>query len=123
MKLRAALQIFMILAFIHTLVSPACAFISGKDILMEICAADGSIQTIKVDKALTKVPSDKQNHEKSQNDCAFCFANNHISKILNAAPAITVPISSNYFASSSGTIIPRTLNPTHFQARAPPVLS
>ena len=117
-------QAFFILAFILAQVSPACAFVSGKKSLLEICAADGSFKTIEVDAVFNPLdappPPKKQD---AKNDCAFCFSNSNLVKIPMESLEISMPVPSNYRVSSSGTIVPETLKSFHSQPRAPPVHS
>lgn len=117
-------QAFFILAFILAQVSPACAFVSGKKSLLEICAADGSFKTIEVDAVFNPLdaPPPSKKHD-AKNDCAFCFSNSTIVKIPMESVEISVPVPSNYRFSSSGTIVPETLKTFHTQPRAPPIHS
>jgi hypothetical protein len=120
----ALLQMFLILVFIMAQISPACAFVSGKMSLMEICAADGSSKTIKVSDAFD--PAQKQTPQKDhklQSECALCFSQAHIGKILLNAQNIQAIIPQSYRISSAGMIVPKTLKLHHSQPRAPPALS
>lgn len=75
-SMRNFIHALAILSLVTAFISPACKFISGKWI--EICAADGSLQTIAVtdDRAPPEAPA-KSRHKKPDS-CAFCFAQTHI---------------------------------------------
>lgn len=85
--MRIFLHSLVILAMVMSVISPACAFISGNQNLIEICAADGTVKTIAVSDDFAHaddVPSqdeDSSGHE-MQKDCAFCFAQTHISHMF-----------------------------------------
>lgn len=72
--------LLVILALVSAGISPACAFISGKTSLIEICAADGEIKTVAVTEDGRQVQPGAQ--DKAGNDCVFC---------LNAATAKSGP--------------------------------
>lgn len=60
----------MILALVTAGVSPACAFISGKMTMIEICGVDGMIQvSVPADQA-----PDAADHDQQKYDCGFCLA-------------------------------------------------
>jgi hypothetical protein len=116
------LQVFLIVCFVLAQVSPACAFVSGKMSLMEICAADGTVKTIKV--AEQYDPSAKQGKAPIvAKDCAFCFAQAHLSKLPVHVGVISPVLPSSYISISSGMIVPVSYKFAQGQPRAPPVLS
>ncbi len=76
-------HILMVVALVFASVSPACAFVSGKNIsVIEICSEFG-VKSITVDEngKLVQGGHDKQ---MKKSDCAFCFAQSH-GKTLAAA--------------------------------------
>lgn len=64
------LQCLMILALVTAGVSPACAFISGKMTMIEICGADG---LMKVSVPADQAPDTGDEHPQTY-DCGFCIA-------------------------------------------------
>lgn len=62
-------QCLMILALVTAGVSPACAFISGKMTMIEICGVDGLMQvSVPADQA-----PDTADHDQHGHDCGFCL--------------------------------------------------
>lgn len=64
------MQCLMILALVTAGVSPACAFISGKMTMIEICSVDGMM---KVAVPADQAPDTGDQHQRSY-DCGFCIA-------------------------------------------------
>lgn len=63
-------QCLVILALVTAGVSPACAFISGKTTMIEICSDDGVTKVaVPADQAPDTADHDRQGH-----DCGFCLA-------------------------------------------------
>ena len=60
----------VIFALVTAGVSPACAFISGKMTMIEICGADGMM---KVAVPADELPDEGAKHERAP-DCGFCIA-------------------------------------------------
>lgn len=113
--------LLLILALISAGISPACAFISGKTSLIEICTADGGIKTIAVteDGRQTPIP-DTADHKSKKADCIFCF---------NAGTAKSGPADSIIFyitspprsaTAQSLPAIPSKFSPKFFYATGPP---
>lgn len=74
------LQSLMILALVTAGVSPACAFVSGKMTLIEICGIDGLMNVaVPADQA-----PDSSGQHQQQYDCGFCIAH-------AAGKALTTP--------------------------------
>ncbi len=73
---RNFIQILAILSLVLAAASPACKFISGQ--LIEICAADGTLQTIIAPEGLAppQLPAKQDEHKKSD-PCVFCFSQTH----------------------------------------------
>lgn len=122
------LHIFLILAFVLAQISPACAFVSGKSGLIEICAADGSLKTIAVDakyaqSSQTSSPEKHKAHDRAD-DCGFCFAQAHIKK-LSAQQQDALPLISrtSVLRTGAGSIVYKSVDTDFFQARAPPSVS
>lgn len=64
------LQCLIIIALVTAGVSPACAFISGKTTMIEICGGDGVTKVaVPADQAPDTADHDRQGH-----DCGFCLA-------------------------------------------------
>lgn len=61
----------MILALVTAGVSPACAFISGKMTMIEICGADG---LMKIAVPADQVPDTGDQQHQQSYDCGFCIA-------------------------------------------------
>lgn len=78
------LQSLMILALVTAGVSPACAFISGKMTLIEICGVDGLTQVVV---PADQAPSSPDPHS-SQPDCGFCIAQGGTKALTTAVGAI-----------------------------------
>ncbi|MBI1300793.1 MAG: hypothetical protein GC137_03950 [Alphaproteobacteria bacterium] len=121
-KFSSFLSFLLILAFATAGISPACNWVSGKTMLMEICTADGTVKTIEVSAAEYGFEEEKpQQITHLKNDCAFCFSFDHQTlglsvhdvKIANNPDVKTVTVSLN-------TLISKTYSYNH--ARGPPAL-
>ncbi len=126
------LNALVLVAFVLSGISPACAFVSGKMGTLEICAADGSVQTITISKssdafalyqALNKdTQADEaplQNHIEKQ-DCGFCFAQSNIEKAPTSLTPSFPRFHSGILSIGAGSIAFKSTDSTHFQSRAPP---
>lgn len=88
------LQIAIILAFVVNGISPACAFVGGKGML-EICASDGTIQTIEVPEEYLPFMPDQPKPEKVQkDDCPFCFASVNVPALSEETALLETSFSS-----------------------------
>jgi hypothetical protein len=114
---RAFISVLIIFALVSALVSPACAFMNGSMSMIEICAADGSVQTVAIDTDQAPVSPAKHNTEK---ECNFCFASAHAKPISTGTIQIAPPLSSQYLQTSNGTITPARLLTPAYNAQAPP---
>ena len=117
------LSILMMICLVLATVSPACKFISGQaSSLIEICAADGSIQKIAVtDDFLPVTPIEKnKKHDHANEDCSFCFAQSHFSSLISAPPLLDLPdqATTRY---ESAALSREELFRSHYQSRGPPV--
>ena len=72
----------MILALVTAGVSPACAFVSGKMTIMEICGADGLMKVA--------MPADEgpASTDQQKHDCGFCLAQTMGKALTTPATAI-----------------------------------
>lgn len=65
------IHFIMILALVSAGTSPACAFVSGKTTLIEICGVDG-LMTVSVPSDEAPASNDQADH-KAFADCGFCL--------------------------------------------------
>ncbi len=111
----------VILAFLTVGISPACKFISGQMVDLEICTPEG-LQTIQIAADKTPEPQKPQKHQKTD-DCAFCFAQTHLKLAKAEPPAFQAPAafktSCNHLQQAARYA---TLH-SSAQPRAPPVIS
>ena len=125
---------FFIGAFILALISPACAFVSGKSGYIEICASDGSSQKIEISKddaayalyALLNESQDTQENlpsegDANKGDCGFCFAQTHISKDMLSADAVLFIQRGDFLAVGSGTTAFKAAAVNAYYSRGPPL--
>lgn len=122
-NMKAFLHIVVLLAMASAGASPACKFVSGENTaLIEICASDGNIKTVRVPASQSPVKQKDTSH-KAQNDCAFCFAQAHLSKITAASVLVT------YQATENASLVFKSVQAQHldlkarYNPRAPPRLS
>lgn len=130
---RTLVAFIMIFAFVSAQISPACAFVSGRGGMIEICAEDGSIQTIQVSaqydiSALLSKKDTTGDHDHRPKDmskeCSFCFAQSHMAKGQISAPlTFSAPAPSDMMRIGAGTIVYSSYSGGSFQPRAPPALS
>lgn len=118
---RHIVALFLIVALATAGISPACAFISGKTALIEICAADGTLKTVEVpaDQAPVSDEENDKSHHMEQ-DCAFCFAQSHQKHDLQDTAKIAPALSQNYLRISNNVYAPTQNALRNFKARAPP---
>ncbi|MGH1404251.1 MAG: DUF2946 family protein [Alphaproteobacteria bacterium] len=116
------LYLLVITAIALANVSPACAFISGKADLIEICTADG-LRFVEAQSSSETESKDSQQHQKIQTDCAFCFAQSHEKSV--AATSIrafsTVKALKSPFTFKNASEL--SYITSFYIARAPPALS
>lgn len=117
------LNAFVILALFLAGVSPACAFVSGKETsIIEICTEFGT-KLITLDEQ-GQPTKDQNNHKQmKQKDCAFCFAKVH-GKGLSAYftdALISFSIQKHYL--TNVTAHHKLYDAHTYTARAPPTLS
>lgn len=73
--MRVFVHMLVVLALVLSTISPACAFISGNQSMIEICGADGTLKTIAVDAAFDPfAETDPQPPHAEKPPCAFCLA-------------------------------------------------
>jgi len=116
----------VILAIVMVGISPACAFISGNSSFIQICAADGSVQSIEVDAALDpfaeKAPI-STDHLDAMEKCPFCFASSHQKYGEAQSSSISFHVNSRYLIVSNGNAIPLGSTRVSYQPRGPPTFS
>ncbi len=109
----------LVFALVMASVSPACAFISGKDTsIIEVCSEFGS-KSIVVDENGQPVQNEHQKQAQSS-DCAFCFAQAHGKVISSDYPSILYQAVIREGAESSFTVNDRDIRAHIYIARAPP---
>lgn len=115
----------VIVSIILVGVSPACAFISGNSSFIQICAADGSIQSVEVDAALDPFaePMPISEHLEAMEQCAFCFSMDHQKYSEAYSHVIVMPALPRYLSVSQGMSIPLGAQLSLYQPRGPPQLS
>lgn len=118
------LALILSLAFILNAASPACKFISGD--MMEICAADGTLQSIPFPGGENpfKTKDETGSHASKNTDCGFCFARTNLQGD-SAAQSILVAIdfdttSIPVFFSATNNL--KQAERTGISPRAPPVI-
>ena len=109
---------FLILAFATMGISPACHFVNGT-MQIEICKADGSVETIEVETGET-APADHSSH--AQHDCMFCFAFTTAKADTTSAFTLIAAVPAHYLSNAGGLIIPQGLSAKAFLATGPPSL-
>lgn len=121
-KYRHILCALLILGFATMGISPACKFVNGSAFI-EICKADGSVETVEVPADQAPFETADQtpiDHQDMQSDCLFCFANTHSKASKALAPTIIASVPAHYFSNSGGLIIPHGLDSKAFNATGPP---
>jgi hypothetical protein len=118
-RVRLILSILIIAALASAGISPACAFVSGKVNLIEICTEDGTIKTIAVTD--DQAPQPKHDHAHKNADCAFCFSNAHAHGFISAA-VVHQPLIDGYLKTGSGSAAPVTLSLKSFESTGPPAI-
>lgn len=109
----------MILALVTAGVSPACAFISGKMTMIEICGVDGMM---KIAVPADEAPDQPASHDGGY-DCGFCIAQTSV-KALTTPDTAIIDFSFIYnksFAFSSSSVQAPVLD-GRLPVRGPPVL-
>jgi len=93
--------------------------------MIEICAPDGSLQTIEVDASLDpfaqKMPLSE--HLESMEQCSYCFQFDKVKAHTLDADFHTFVALPRYVVVSQGTAIPLGSTLTSYQPRGPPQLS
>ena len=98
----------LILGFATMGISPACKFVNGSAFI-EICKADGSVETIEVPADQAPFETADQTpieHQEMQSDCLFCFASSHSKASQAPALAFIAHIPAHYLPNAGGLIIP-----------------
>ena len=116
----------IIIAIVMVGISPACAFISGKSSVIQICAADGSLQNVEVDEAFDPFAEPipvSTDHLEALDKCPFCFASSH--QKYGEAQSLLVSFDAlpRYLIVSGGTAIPLGSSLSYYHPRGPPSFS
>lgn len=123
--MRIFLHILVMLAVVLSTVSPACAFISGKTNMIEICGADGSLKRIAVSEALDpKALLDEQQPapHAEKPPCAFCIALAGMKAVPPVREAVPVlPLQAAYLVTGPGSIILSEVPELGFTPTGPPL--
>ena len=123
------LNIVLVVAFVSAGASPACSFISGKSGVIEICAADGSLKTIRVSEDfLPRSSSSSENTDQvplgdlPKKACDFCFTASHIAVDIVSEQAVIIMAARD--AQQEKVISSRYIPPfiSSYHAQAPPYL-
>lgn len=122
------LHVFFVFVFFVGQVSPVCGFVSGQ-VKMQVCASDGSLQTIDVSgqydvsrfiKGYSEKTKEKEGHQK-YNECAFCFSQAHLTKIIPQQSDLhNQLISETHIFIGAGSIVYKSFDSVSFNPRAPP---
>lgn len=124
--LRQFLCALVVLCISLSGISPACQFISGGTLTMELCRADGSYETVTVDENGNQVDENApaQNDREAKSPCAFCFTSAHLQPINTGAPTVPVPVLTGQTGLLTASFILARQSAGHLYApRAPPAFS
>ncbi|MGH1398137.1 MAG: hypothetical protein ACRBCT_02885 [Alphaproteobacteria bacterium] len=119
------ISVFTMLAIFMAGISPACAFISGKG-MIEICAADGSVQQIEADGAFDPFAEDVplSEHLEAMEQCSFCFAAAHqVGDVSRVDVYVSAVLPFSYLRVSGGVSVPLLADYQIYAPRGPPVFS
>lgn len=123
---RLFVHLLLIAAFVTAGISPACAFISGGQSLIEICAADGSVKTISVPAAQSPLavagqsaPAPAPHHSQLKDQCAFCFTAAQGQALAALPPTLSRPPLERTTAAPDFSA-PLKFSSSAHSARAPP---
>ena len=112
------IHFLLIIAFATAIISPACAFVSGKGLRqIEICTAEG-VQLIQVDAQGNKTTAPA--HQTSKTDCAFCFTHSHAKAFIPDAGVILVKALNHYDSIEIPSAQLQSVITQSYIARAPP---
>ena len=109
-------HVLLLVAFVMSGISPACKVMYGSADFIEICTADGTLETI----AVPNNQAPQKNHQNLKNDCAFCFSQTNLKLAVASSPDFSTPPLATYLARSSGTFVPKTQKRTSYDPRGPP---
>lgn len=117
--LNRLIHVVMIVAFVFASASPACAFISGKDVsVIEICTAQG-ISYVTVGQDGEPLKGDEAPAHVKSFDCGFCFAQAHSVGILPDLHFIAFDVAKVDYSRSDNLLC--VFDPTIvYSARGPP---
>ena len=89
------LNMLLVAAFVLSGISPACKFISGETLLVEICKSDGSVETVALNYGANGEEPTRDNPEHApemKNDCAFCFSHTNLQSLAGTDFNVLTPI-------------------------------
>lgn len=118
-RIKCILALLLVAAIATAGVSPACAFVGGKSLTVEICTEDGSIKTVTLAGKTGGETHKSGQHAHKDTDCAFCFSHNHNSAHL-ANASLGAPLSADYKMSGAGTAVPLVFSLKSFESTGPP---
>lgn len=107
----------LVLGFLTAGISPACHFVNGQMMSIEICKADGSVETIEV---ATGEEQGTPSQHQSKDECMYCYAFAAGKAIKAPAPQLIAAVPAQYLRNSGGLIIPQGLQAKHIQTTGPP---
>jgi len=126
-NVRLCCAVLVMVSLVTMGISPACAFVSGKTDIIEICAADGSMKTVAVAQedggAVEPLPASedhKSPHKKQE--CGFCFASSALKYQKASVVAVIPPVLTGMLVMGSGSMIQRSANQSVFEATGPPAV-
>jgi len=125
-EVRFYMTVFTMIAVLMAGISPACAFMFGKNsFLLEICKPDGTVEAIEVsaefDPFAEEVPM--EDHLEALDHCAFCFAATHQFADAPFEISLGAVLPSSYLRVSNGVSVPFLADYQVRRPRGPPVLS
>jgi len=112
-------HILLVIGLVLAGLNPICPH---SKTLIEICASDGSTQTVAVDADMNPVPS-HEDHSSSKEQCPYCFSA-QMAKFVTDTPVVHAP----HIIVSDGVLRAGDQRPVSFarqeqyEARAPPIL-
>ncbi len=113
---RKFLSVFFVFAFLMAGISPACAFISGKNTI-EICSSDGTLKLVEIEDDQT---DGKTPRSAKKNDCAFCFTNANIAKVTTDSSVVNLKSPREFTYINGKYFVFTPIVENYFQSRAPP---
>lgn len=122
--MRIFIHSLVILTFVLSGISPACAFMAGEANVIQICAADGSVKTVLVSEELNPMAVlPDQSPTTLKSDCPFCIAFGAMkAALIKGFDSVFVAQVADVLTTGPGTIIQASALITGFIATGPPAL-